>query len=139
MSFKIVSSSEESILLRRRKKRIPLLQKSLSIVLASLQGKQIIFELKNDTEVTGIIDSVGHGMDVYIANARVVSCSGTVELKDLMFLSGSSIRYVHFPPDLNVTTHMAAYMKRLENESSRGIPNTLTGRKRKPDDPTPSV
>ena len=49
-------------------KRVPLIQKSLSIVLASLQGEEVKIELKDDSEMYGTIETVGHGMDMKLRN-----------------------------------------------------------------------
>ena len=49
-------------------KRVPLIQKSLSVVLASLQGEEVRIELKDDSELHATIDSVGHGMDMRLRN-----------------------------------------------------------------------
>lgn len=48
----------------KERKRVPLIQKSLSVVLASLQGEEVKIELKDDSEIFGTIETVGHGMDM---------------------------------------------------------------------------
>ena len=131
MSFDLVSTNAEAIIYKRKKKSIPLIQKSLAVVLTSLQGHQIIFELKNDTEVHGKIDSVGHGMDTYLSGARVIDSRGTVYEHEILFVSGVSIRYVHLPPDINITSHLSAYMRHFENTSMKSLPHKLVDKKRK--------
>ena len=55
-----------------RKKRIPVIQKSLAIVLASLLGEQVVIELKNDTEVTGTIEETDTNMNLTLNDVRQV-------------------------------------------------------------------
>lgn len=65
-------SKDGSEVFRRAKKRTPLIQKSLAIVLASLQGVQIVIELKNDNEVTGTVDETDSNMNLTLYNVREV-------------------------------------------------------------------
>lgn len=58
-----------------RKKRIPVIQKSLAIVLASLLGEQVVIELKNDTEVTGTIEETDTNMNLTMNDVRQVILS----------------------------------------------------------------
>lgn len=131
MSFALVPSADDKQVFRRVKKKVPVLQKSLSILLASLQGENIVIELKNDTEVSGVVETAGHGMDLHLRSAREVNSSGQIKETDLMFLSGTSIRYVHIPPHINVTSHLANYMKQLDNTMYKNKPSKIVDRKRK--------
>ena len=58
---------------KRTRKRIPLMQRSLAVVLASLQGVQVVIELKNDNEITGTVDETDSNMNVTLQNVRQVS------------------------------------------------------------------
>ena len=57
---------------KRTRKRIPLMQRSLAVVLASLQGVQVVIELKNDNEITGTVDETDSNMNVTLQNVRQV-------------------------------------------------------------------
>lgn len=57
---------------KRANTRIPIVQKSLAVVLASLLGVQVVIELKNDTEVTGIIDEADSNMNLTLHDVRQV-------------------------------------------------------------------
>lgn len=53
-------------------KRSSRLEKSLAILLKSLSGVRVTVELKNDTEVTGVVDEVDDGMNVILADAFLI-------------------------------------------------------------------
>lgn len=65
-------SDDGNEIFRRAKRRIPVIQRSLAIVLASLLGVQIIIELKNDSEVTGTVDETDASMNVTLIDVRKV-------------------------------------------------------------------
>ena len=69
-------TSTRKLIFKRKKKRVPLIYKSLSVLLYSLQGEHVVVEQKNDSEVTGVIASAGHGMDLTLADAILTSKSG---------------------------------------------------------------
>jgi prophage tail gpP-like protein len=56
-----------------QRKRIPKLEKSLAILLRSLVGTSVVIELKNDTEITGIIDETDEGMSVVLVDVTIVT------------------------------------------------------------------
>jgi small nuclear ribonucleoprotein (snRNP)-like protein len=58
---------------KRVKHRTPLLQKSLAVVLASLQGAQVVIELKNDVEITGTIEETDSNMNLTLNQVKQVS------------------------------------------------------------------
>ena len=64
----------------RANTRIPIIQKSLAVVLASLLGVQVVIELKNDTEVTGTIDEADSNMNLTLHDVRQVCLSPFLSL-----------------------------------------------------------
>lgn len=67
-------SDEGNEVFRRAKRKIPVIQRSLAIVLASLLGVQIVIELRNDSEITGTVDETDASMNVTLNNVRKVRC-----------------------------------------------------------------
>mmetsp|Transcript_733 Transcript_733/g.844 ORF Transcript_733/g.844 Transcript_733/m.844 type:complete len:254 (-) Transcript_733:344-1105(-) len=118
---------------KRVKHRTPILQKSLAVVLASLQGVQVVIELKNDVEVTGTIEETDSNMNLTLNQVKQVSGSGEVTHQEFYFLSGSNIRYVRIPQEYPIVKQMALYMKTTDRNSVRG-PRRIVDRKRKDDD-----
>eukprot|EP01041_Mallomonas_annulata_P004341 gene4341-8638_t len=85
-----------------RKKKIPTMQKSLAILLASFQGMEILIEMKNDTEISGTLEEADRNMNSILQNAKQVTKYGVVINMDIAFINGSMIRYVHIPPEINM-------------------------------------
>lgn len=155
-----MKASSSSSLSGKDYKRVPLIQKSLSVVLASLQGEGVKIELKNDKEIYGVIETVGHGMDMRLicnddkkkSKMSQPSISRKREVMDTRnenedenfdkddeeysedvgddmddfnlnstLLRGDSIRFVHIPPHINITSHLSQYMRRFESRNFKKI------------------
>ena len=128
--FVRVTSSSGKEVFKRKKKKIPLIQRSLAIVLASLQGIRVAIELKNDIEITGVIEETDNNMNLTLNTVRQLHPSGTVLEMDISFIQGSNIRYVHIPPQIPIVKHLTVYMRTIERVSS--LPNrTIVDRKKK--------
>ena len=95
--------------IRKNKKSVPLLQKSLSVVLHSLQGESVTVELKSDELVTGVIETANHNMDMKLCNIKNNE-------DDFLDIYGENVRYVHIPPHINIMTHLRSYMRNQEQQ-----------------------
>jgi small nuclear ribonucleoprotein (snRNP)-like protein len=105
------SSSEASAVhAKKRKPKMSPIQKTLAIVLVSLQGSEVVVEMKNGVEVTGIIEECDTNMNLTLHNARQVNMEGEVREMDIAFVSGSSILYVHMAPTLDVRSNLSKYV-----------------------------
>mmetsp|Transcript_17595 Transcript_17595/g.17668 ORF Transcript_17595/g.17668 Transcript_17595/m.17668 type:complete len:144 (-) Transcript_17595:341-772(-) len=111
------------------RKRVPQLQKSLGVLLASFQGMHILIELKNDSEISGILEEADRGMNMVLHEARQVSRDGTVLLMDIAFVNGPKIRYVHIPSDINISKHMTQYMKKMDRISGSNTRHKISDKK----------
>mmetsp|Transcript_24321 Transcript_24321/g.56675 ORF Transcript_24321/g.56675 Transcript_24321/m.56675 type:complete len:108 (-) Transcript_24321:1-324(-) len=65
----------------------------------TLQGKEVIVELKNDVSIRGILHSVDHFLNIKLEKTSVVQASRFPQLTTLKtaFIRGSVVRYVHLP------------------------------------------
>eukprot|EP01031_Cornospumella_fuschlensis_P038754 gene38754-47118_t len=99
--------------LRRRKRKLPQIQRSLSIILASMQGQEVVVELKDDSEVRGIIESVLPSMDVCLINATHTLASGSTSQHESIEVKGGKIRYVHMSPKVRVASVVSSYVGKL--------------------------
>jgi hypothetical protein len=70
-------SDDGNEIFRRAKRKTPVVQRSLAIVLASLLGVQIVIELRNDSEITGTVDETDASMNVTLNNVRKVTFFAT--------------------------------------------------------------
>ena len=59
----------------RRGKKIPRIEKSLAILLKSLIGTAVVIELKNDSEISGVVEDADEGMSVLLVDVTIVSPS----------------------------------------------------------------
>jgi hypothetical protein len=71
--FMYSKSDSGKEIFKRVKHRTPLLQKSLAVILASLQGVQVVIELKNDVEITGTIEETDSNMNLTLNQVKQVS------------------------------------------------------------------
>lgn len=67
------TTAEGNVVFKRSRAAVPVIQKSLAVVLASLQGSQVVIELKNDDEITGTVDETDSNMNVTLHNVRQVN------------------------------------------------------------------
>lgn len=58
---------------KKRKRFVPPIQKSLAIILASLVGSKITIELKNGSDVSGVLDECDPSINVTIVEADIVA------------------------------------------------------------------
>lgn len=54
-------------------KRVPRLEKSLAILLRSLSGSRVVLELKNDCEISGVVDECDEGMNTVLVDVTIVT------------------------------------------------------------------
>ena len=112
----------------------------MAIILMSLLGHQVVIELKNDIEVTGIIEVAESNMNMTLVQARQVFPNGDVVEMDVAFVQGAMVRYVHIPKEIPVIKHTDAYMKTVERVSKASGPHKIvTNRKRKSDSEVPTI
>ncbi|KAJ1434293.1 hypothetical protein B484DRAFT_359665 [Ochromonadaceae sp. CCMP2298] len=114
---------------RVRAPKVPPIRKSLSIILASMQGMEVVVELKTDTEVTGFIDEVDPAMNLTLLNAKHVSADGTTQLSEASNIKGSSIRYVHIPPYVKVSSVVSDHIKKIDRIKNHARPHLIKDKK----------
>ena len=117
----ICSSTEKDLsfdaTLRRRK--TPKLERTLALVLASLKGEAVVLELKNDAEVTGTIEESDHNMNITLHDATYIAVTGEARVLETVFINGSSILYVHLPPNVDMKSQIGSYLVKVKGISSR--------------------
>ncbi len=85
---------------------------TLSSLLLSLQGFEVVIELKNDVELKGILEEVDAGMNITLLDVVQV-VGGDSNLRstfDIMFVAGRTIRYVHIPDAINVIENLKRHV-----------------------------
>lgn len=109
----------------KRAPRVPPIRKSLAIFVASLQGVQVVIELKDDSEVCGIVEESDKGMNVVLNCVKHTYPDGRVLDLEVAYINGTSIRYVHFPQSINPTKHLNDYLKITERIKSNSKPHQI--------------
>ena len=113
---------------RSSKKRGP---KTLIVVLKSLMDMEFVIEMKNDTEILGVLDQVDDGMKSVLStsalscvsltvrshvrscimhNATQTTSKGEVQTFDLIYVLGRMIRYVHIPDHVDIVENLNRYV-----------------------------
>lgn len=91
-------------------------------------GQEVVVELKNDSEVRGVVEESDRGMNISMRNVRQVDANGTVAEFDFLVVNGPSIRYVHISPFLNVSSHITSHIRRLDHISKHTGPHKIVDR-----------
>lgn len=113
-----------------KKRRIPKIRQSLAFLLESLQGTEVVVELKNDAEVRGTIEKSDFGMNVVLFNVSQIFPDGRIQQFEQMQVVGSKIRYVHIPKHINITSTISNHIEKLDRISRRAQPHKIIDRKR---------
>ena len=116
----------------RRKKFFPPQERSLTYILVSMVGQMVRVELKNDCEVTGVLDFVDKFMNIELRDVvyrKADRDADSVTFED-MFVKGMSIRYVFMPSDVDIGQHLLRYHIKKEKLGASGLPSKISGRGR---------
>lgn len=117
----------------KRKRRVPQLYRCLGIVLESLKGQEVTVELRNNNEISGIVDECDCNMNLTLLNAvrkNIRACNVVHEDSErdddeghelqATFIKGTSIRYVHLPDKLNMRNQVSHRLQVLERIAKSG-------------------
>ena len=122
------STSNPKVYKRPKKPKVPLIKKNLSIFIASLQGIAVVVDLKDDSDITGIVEEASNGMNIVLVGAQHSFPDGHVDELEVAYILGSSIRYVHFPPHINPASHLSSYLKKTERIVKQSKPHQIIDR-----------
>ena len=110
---------------RRTAKRQP--RRTLGVLCQAMVGLTVVIELKNDSEVTGLVFESDQDMNMTLSSSspsgvRYVNPRGVVTTHDELFVAGRMIRYIHVPENVDIdemlTTHLRV-LDRAKNEYKR--------------------
>jgi len=90
---------------------VPRTDRNLSIILKSLVGRPVAAELKNNVEVIGELLEADEYMNFTLKNVQESFPNGRCIKFDEMYVKGTSVRYVHLPEELNMSSHVMRYIK----------------------------
>lgn len=87
---------------------------TLACMLSGAIGNDITIDMKNETNIFGLLKSCDGYMNMIIADAVLTSRHGDITRAELVNIKGSNVRYVHMPPQLNPVTIMTSELKRAQ-------------------------
>ena len=88
-------------------------------------GTNVVIELKNDAEVTGILEDTDPEMNVTMSNATQVLSDGSSVTQESITVKGHSIRYVHIPPNIRMRSHLSDYIRKIDRIRSSNQPRSI--------------
>ena len=111
-------------------KRIPRIQQNLAFAVQSLQGIEVVLELKNDDEVRGVVSDCDEKMNIYLKHASLQSHEGKTQKYEEILIKGKFLRYVHFPSFINIRAQAANLLKTMETNKRKYAPRKIVERVR---------
>ena len=76
---------------------------SMICLLKAVEGKETVVELRNDRIVDGHIDRVDGYMNITMSDVTLkLPLVGTERKFDSFYVTGSNIRYVHIPDEIDM-------------------------------------
>ena len=102
----------------KKRKHVPILN-TLCIIPASSMGKRIAVELKNDSEIQGIIEEADQFMNIVLIDAEQKSPDGKILVFEWVRIKGTTIRYIHYEVSINFTSSCKNYLKVLNGTKNR--------------------
>ena len=88
-------------------------------------GVVVVIEMKDDSEISGILDDVDKDMNVVLSNCRQVGASGEVSESDTAHINGRKIRYVHIPPDIKPSSAVTNYIRKVDRIRKQSRPGPI--------------
>ena len=116
---------------RNKKQRIPSIFSTLALTLLSLQNEKVVIELRNNTEISGVIEEVDGNMNLILTDVKSISPSGDVKLMELLSVNGTNIRYVHIAKEINLNSQVQNYVNKTSRNTTRNNPVKIMDRKKK--------
>lgn len=89
--------------------------KTLNILVSGLEGKNIIVEMKNDSEIEGRLESSDGFMNLQMKNGTFTFADGKKSKFSDMKVRGSSIRFVQLPSDINPVSVIRQQLSQKRN------------------------
>ena len=100
-------------------KKPPNIERTLALALASLKGEAVVLELKNDAEVAGTVVESDASMNITLYDATYTAVSGEARELETVFINGSSILYVHIPPNIDMKSQIGNYLIKINGIAGR--------------------
>ena len=93
--------------------------KTLICFLQSMIGHKTRIDLRDDSHLIGVMESVDSFMNIELHNCvRNSSDNQLIESFDYFFIKGSRIRFVHIPEDIDIIDNIENQLKVIQSRRS---------------------
>jgi small nuclear ribonucleoprotein (snRNP)-like protein len=89
---------------------------SLVALLHALQGRKLIFELRNDVKISGRLSDCDEYMNVLIDDAVWQPLQGPARPFPFLFVKGRNIRLVHLPGNLDPAVLLDKHIEQMKKQ-----------------------
>jgi small nuclear ribonucleoprotein (snRNP)-like protein len=89
---------------------------SLVAVLHALQGRKLIFELRNDVKISGKLSHCDEYMNLLIDDAVWQPVQGPAKPYPFIFVKGRNLRMVHLPGNLDPAMLLDGYIQQMKKQ-----------------------
>eukprot|EP00003_Mantamonas_plastica_P024666 TRINITY_DN4639_c0_g2_i1.p1 TRINITY_DN4639_c0_g2~~TRINITY_DN4639_c0_g2_i1.p1 ORF type:complete len:158 (+),score=47.00 TRINITY_DN4639_c0_g2_i1:155-628(+) len=94
--------------------------KTMGFLIKAMVGGQVTVEMHNNTVVNGELMHVDDQLNLIIGNARFKRRFNKAQQFSLLFINGTSLRYVHIPDEVNVSKLMDEHARKLKGFRTAG-------------------
>jgi len=94
------------------KRRAGPLESSLAGVVVAFEGVPVVVELRNESLVKGVLDSADAQMNLHMSKVTYTKFQGAKQHLDAMYVRGTNIRMIHFPPKVDCAQRMKDQKRR---------------------------
>ena len=96
---------------RSRHRKPSAFSKSLCCLLQAVLNKKICIELRNDDEVRGTLTHVDAKMNLNFSTCTLKPVQRRAQRLDSLYVAGRSVRYIHFPDEIDLTQALADHVR----------------------------
>lgn len=86
----------------------------------------MVVELKDGSEVYGVVGEVDRSTTLTMLHSRHVLTTGREILYDCLHVNGKSIRYVHLPVDVKISSNLESFATILDKLNRISKPKSYT-------------
>ncbi|CAM9337596.1 unnamed protein product [Ascophyllum nodosum] len=94
------------------------LERTLAILIQSMRGNRVVVEMKNDVEISGILEETDGNMNLSMVDVRYTSAQGSVKKMDVALVQGKMIRYVHIPDKVDAISNLHIHMRAMAKSTA---------------------
>ena len=85
----------------------------------------VVVEMKDDSEICGVLDDADKDMNLVLSNCRQVGSTGDVSESETARINGRKIRYVHIPPDIKPGPIVTSYIRKVDRIAKKSRPGPI--------------